>query len=90
MTSSELARHSGIDRYILARRLPEIEGRAVLRLGMDRDTKTGRLGVLWWPLSTAIEMLADVVACSAHPGPELARIRDVYGPSIAERVQEAL
>ncbi|WP_201168342.1 MarR family transcriptional regulator [Halorhodospira halophila] len=50
VTSSELARRSGIDRHTLGRRLPECEtAGAVIRGTQVRDPETGRLGVSWWP-----------------------------------------
>lgn len=50
-TSQELAEAAGLDRYMLARRLPECEDRAggVRRGEMRRCSITGRLAMTWWP-----------------------------------------
>jgi len=51
-TSLELSRLGELDRYQLARRLPEIESAGlVFRAGIRRDEQTGRSGVCWWPVS---------------------------------------
>lgn len=50
VTSRELARRSGVDRYVLGRRLPECEtAGTVVRGSQVRDPDSGRLGVSWWP-----------------------------------------
>lgn len=50
-TSSELSEETGLDRYMLARRLPELldEG-LVTRKPPRADHFTGRPGVTWWPV----------------------------------------
>jgi hypothetical protein len=59
-TSAELARwqalrpneHApdGLDRYQIARRLPELEQAGLVYRGEVRqDSGTGRTGVVWWP-----------------------------------------
>ena len=51
-TSLELSRLGELDRYPLARRLPEIESAGpVFRYGVRRDPQTGRSGVCGWPAS---------------------------------------
>lgn len=55
LTSAELARMGlaerlGLDRYQIARRLPEAETAGhVTRGRSQRDIFTGRPGVTWWP-----------------------------------------
>lgn len=44
-TSKEIAAASGLDRYMLARRLPELQ-----ELGYLRRDKTKARGVRWWPI----------------------------------------
>jgi predicted HTH transcriptional regulator len=49
-TSSELAEETGLDRYMLARRLPEaLKAGAVTRNGPRADSYTGNPGMVWWP-----------------------------------------
>lgn len=50
-TSLELAKHSvGLDRYVTARRLPELEKQGLVRKGDERPcTINGRSMVTWWP-----------------------------------------
>ncbi len=49
-TSPELSRLGELDRYPLARRLPEIEATGlVFRYGIRRDAQSGRSGVCGWP-----------------------------------------
>lgn len=50
-TSQELAEAAGMDRYMLARRLPECESRAggVRRGELRKCSVTGRLAMTWWP-----------------------------------------
>lgn len=48
-TSQELARY-GIDRYALARRLPELESAGLARKGDARRCDiSGRQALTWWP-----------------------------------------
>lgn len=52
-TSAELAREQGLDRYMLARRLPELlRDGAVIRRDPRPDIYTGRPSVTWWPANT--------------------------------------
>lgn len=47
-TSQELARY-GIDRYALARRLPELDDAGLVRRGeMRRCSVSGRQALTWW------------------------------------------
>lgn len=49
-TSLELAGCSGMDRCVLARRLPECETAGTVRRGQMRQCKvSGRLAMTWWP-----------------------------------------
>lgn len=49
-TSLELAGYSGMDRYVLARRLPECETAGTVRRGQMRTCAvSGRLAMTWWP-----------------------------------------
>lgn len=52
MTSHELARHCTLDRYQLARRLPEVEdaGR-VIRGEVRKCAVTGHKAATWWPVA---------------------------------------
>lgn len=56
-TSSELAAETGLDRYMLARRLPELldEG-MVTRRPPRADYYTHRPGVTWWPAQPTEDM----------------------------------
>ena len=51
-TSQELADKLGFDRYMLARRLPELRQRGLVRNGTaPREcTVTGNLAMAWWPV----------------------------------------
>ena len=49
-TSLELSTVSNLDRYQLARRLPEIEGLYVEKGPIRRCTKSGRPAVTWYPV----------------------------------------
>ncbi len=50
LTSAELSIETGLDRYMLARRLPELLAVGeVTRKGPRPDRNTGRPGVTWWP-----------------------------------------
>lgn len=51
-TSRELAELTGVDRYLIARRLPECETAGLVQRGGRRYlTDTGRPAVTWWPVS---------------------------------------
>lgn len=53
-TSQELAELTQIDRYTLARRLPECVTAGAVRKGEQRACSvTGRLALTWWPLGAA-------------------------------------
>lgn len=48
LTSLEIARESGIDRYVVARRLPDLRKDGLVSdTGSKRDLVTGRLGRSW-------------------------------------------
>lgn len=48
-TASELARRCPLDRYQVARRLPELADQLLIHCEMIREcTVTGRLAVTWW------------------------------------------
>ena len=50
-TSQELCERTGIDRYTLARRLPEAVTAGALRKGEQRTCSvTGRLALTWWSI----------------------------------------
>ncbi len=50
-TSAELAQVFGLDRHAVARRLPELERRALIRRGdARRCDATGRAALTWWPV----------------------------------------
>lgn len=50
LTSNELGKRSGIDRYVLARRLPECETAKAVERGQERRcSASGRMAVTWWP-----------------------------------------
>lgn len=50
-TSQELAELSGLDRYMLARRLPECETAGAVKRGVVIEcTVTRRKALSWWPL----------------------------------------
>ncbi len=49
-TSFELAMKTDIDRYVLARRLPEVVLAGLVQKGDPKHcTVTGRLALTWWP-----------------------------------------
>lgn len=49
MTSFELAMRTDLDRYMLARRLPEVVCAGLVRKGdSKRCSVTGRLALTWW------------------------------------------
>lgn len=58
LTSAELARASGRwDRYVAARRLPELEADGVIRRGDARKcTAHGTDAVTWWPVEGQQEL----------------------------------
>lgn len=50
LTSRELAQAAGMDRYVAARRLPELEAAKRVRKGEARECRVSkRLAVTWWP-----------------------------------------
>lgn len=49
-TSMELAAMGGLDRYQLARRLPELERANLVCKGPARMQDSGRPAVTWWPV----------------------------------------
>ncbi len=50
-TSAELAGIHGLDRYAVARRLPEVERAGAVRRGAAKHcTVTGRAAMTWWPV----------------------------------------
>lgn len=50
-TSFEIAHASGIDRYVLARRCPEVELAGLIKRGETKHCLvTGRLALTWWPV----------------------------------------
>jgi len=50
-TSAELAEVAGLDRYMLARRLPDLEDERLATKGSKRRCDaTGRKAVTWWPV----------------------------------------
>ena len=51
-TSNELAVESGLDRYIVARRLPELKQRKLVRQSSIKrnDMYSQRKAVTWWPV----------------------------------------
>ena len=51
LTSNELARATGLDRYMLARRLPELcDSDRVVRGDARRCSVSGRSAATWWPV----------------------------------------
>lgn len=51
-TSNELAVASGLDRYVVARRLPELRKKGLVRcsgIRMRQDRHSGRQAMTWWP-----------------------------------------
>lgn len=56
-TSMELASKAKLDRYMLARRLPECETANAVRRGEARECAvSGRQAITWWPASTPIQL----------------------------------
>lgn len=53
LTSLELARATGLDRFMLARRLPELQRNGLIVRGMVRkcSASNGRSGVTWFPVT---------------------------------------
>lgn len=50
LTSRELAQAAGMDRYVVARRLPELEAAKIVRKGGARECRVSkRRAVTWWP-----------------------------------------
>lgn len=50
LTSAELAKRHGADRYMVARRLPDAEKAGLVRKGDPRPCgTTGNAAVTWWP-----------------------------------------
>ncbi len=51
LTSLELARATGLDRFMLARRLPELQRNGLIVRGIVRkcSASNGRSGVTWFP-----------------------------------------
>ncbi|MFW6340673.1 MAG: MarR family transcriptional regulator [Wenzhouxiangella sp.] len=48
-TSRELATVTGLDRYLVARRLPELEPELARRGEAKRCSVGGRAAITWWP-----------------------------------------
>jgi len=49
-TSADLAKLCGMDRYIVARRLPELQAAGLARIGgKTLSHSTGKSGMAWWP-----------------------------------------
>ena len=49
-TSAELAMFYGLDRHMVARRLPDMEERGLVKRGAIRKCKAhGTNAVMWWP-----------------------------------------
>lgn len=58
-TSFELAMATDLDRYTLARRLPECEtAQSVVRGAARTCTITGRQALTWWPVGMQMELAA--------------------------------
>jgi DNA-binding MarR family transcriptional regulator len=50
-TSAEIAARSGLDRHVIARRLPELEKMGQVERSIPRRcTVTGRMGYVWSPV----------------------------------------
>ena len=61
LTSMELAKKTGLDRYMLARRLPECRTASAVRMGEARECSvSGRQAMTWWPPGQPIQL--DLVA----------------------------
>ena len=55
LTSNELARATGLDRYMLARRLPELcDSDRVVRGDARKCGVSGRSAATWWPVVTGV------------------------------------
>lgn len=55
LTSNELARATGLDRYMLARRLPELCDRdLVVAKDQRKCNVSGRTAYTWWPVVTGV------------------------------------
>lgn len=52
LTSAELGEHFSVDRYVLARRLPELRAEGYVRNGETARTckRTGKRAMTWWPV----------------------------------------
>lgn len=51
LTSRELAQAAGMDRYVVARRLPELEAAKRVHKGEARECRVNkRRAVTWWPV----------------------------------------
>ena len=63
LTSNELSKRAKLDRYMLARRLPECEtGGAVKRGPERRCSVSGRLACTWWPVEAQIQPQLALIA----------------------------
>ena len=52
LTSAELTRHIEMDRWQIARRLPDLEANGLVKKGKPRLCNLKRkLSVIWWPVS---------------------------------------
>lgn len=48
-TSAELAQYASLDRYVVARRLPELQAERLVKKGPIRKCRvSGRRAVTWW------------------------------------------
>jgi hypothetical protein len=58
MTSAELADAIGMDRYVVARRLPDLERDGLAERGSERDCEAkGGPAITWWPTGHKEEQL---------------------------------
>lgn len=58
-TSNELAELCPLDRYALARRLPECATAGAVRRGQSRECRvSGRSAVTWWPVEAGAQAAA--------------------------------
>lgn len=63
LTSFELAMRTDLDRYMLARRLPECETAGLVRRGEPRRCSvTGRLALTWHPVEPDAQMRLPLAA----------------------------
>ena len=63
LTSLELSRRARVDRYMLARRLPEVEETGQVRRGQERRCSvSGRLALTWWPRGEVEQLALPEVA----------------------------